>query len=147
MTDPAGAHSAHAPSGEIWQVGAQEREISCTKKPEHILKDMDEAAGRVAVEAVGAGPAGDSADAGKRGVAESSATESLLEAAEVYQGNSLPSSTPRRVNSFPELSRAASSASASSFRGSLMIKPWDRAVEKLVRCYGCDPSRLLDCCR
>jgi hypothetical protein len=27
------------------------------------------------------------------------------------------------------------------------LKPWGRAVEKVVRCYGGDPARLLDCCR
>ena len=27
------------------------------------------------------------------------------------------------------------------------LKPPARAVEKLMRCYDCDPSRLLDCCR
>ena len=27
------------------------------------------------------------------------------------------------------------------------LKPWGRAVEKVVRCYGGDPTRLLDCCR
>jgi hypothetical protein len=36
-----------------------------------------------------------------------------------------------------------------SGRGSpaLGVKPWGRAVEKLVRCYGGDPARLVDCCR
>jgi hypothetical protein len=36
-----------------------------------------------------------------------------------------------------------------SERGSsaLCVKPWGRAVEKLVRCYGGDPTRLVDCCR
>jgi hypothetical protein len=29
----------------------------------------------------------------------------------------------------------------------LCVKPWGRAVEKLVRCYGGDPARLIDCCR
>ena len=29
----------------------------------------------------------------------------------------------------------------------LSVKPWGRAVEKLVRCYGGDPARLVDCCR
>ncbi len=34
-------------------------------------------------------------------------------------------------------------------RGSsaLGVKPWGRAVEKLVRCYGGDAARLVDCCR
>ena len=27
------------------------------------------------------------------------------------------------------------------------VKPTERALEKLLRCYDCDPSRLLDCCR
>ncbi len=27
------------------------------------------------------------------------------------------------------------------------VKPWERAVEKLVRCYAGDPARLVDCCR
>ena len=27
------------------------------------------------------------------------------------------------------------------------LKPTERALEKLLRCYDCDPSRLLDCCR
>ncbi len=27
------------------------------------------------------------------------------------------------------------------------VKPIDRAIEKLVRCYNCEVSRLLDCCR
>ncbi len=29
----------------------------------------------------------------------------------------------------------------------LGVKPWRRAVEKLVRCYGGDATLLLDCCR
>ncbi len=29
----------------------------------------------------------------------------------------------------------------------LCVKPWGRAVEKLVRCYGGDAARLVDCCR
>ena len=27
------------------------------------------------------------------------------------------------------------------------VKPAERALEKLLRSYDCDPSRLLDCCR
>ena len=39
----------------------------------------------------------------------------------------------------------SSSSEEASLHASL--KPWGRAVEKMVRCYGGDPSRLLDCCR
>ena len=35
----------------------------------------------------------------------------------------------------------------SAARAQVSLKPWGRAVEKVVRCYGGDPARLLDCCR
>jgi hypothetical protein len=45
----------------------------------------------------------------------------------------------------------ASGGSAQSAEGGgcaqSSLKPWGRAVEKVVRCYGGDSARLVDCCR